>query len=275
MSMGDEGRRRCIFCGSLADDREHLLPRWLQEILPSEEPVIHFREVGGREMEPWRKKPFREKTKFVCKGCNQGWMSTLEGETKPLLTPAIARQRPCRFDLVEQWIIARWTVKTCYVMQMQAPGLLAPPMHPVLLNLNFKPPPQVSLWLGSHHRAIQDPINSAYVQKPLWLAAVDGNRKDPVEFGYMSFLAVGGISFLMVEHRLDSYVECVLGEEHPASDMFTKIWPRTRRILTWPPHTMADRELLDLIFDPDTLPLGFDARPFGGRLHEAPFRDVY
>jgi hypothetical protein len=37
---------------------------------------------------------------------------------------------------------------------------------------------------------------------------------------------------------------------------------------------MADREFLDLIFDPATLPLGFDVRVFPGRLHEPPFREA-
>jgi hypothetical protein len=34
---------------------------------------------------------------------------------------------------------------------------------------------------------------------------------------------------------------------------------------------MADREFIDLIFDPDTLRLGFDTRVFPERLHEEPF----
>jgi hypothetical protein len=272
--VGDQGKRHCIFCGNAADDREHLLPEWVRKILPSDQPVTHYRKVGGVETPPWRKKPFREKAKFVCGSCNHGWMSDLEKETKPLLAPAITHERSCDFDLVGQWVLARWAAKTCYVMQMQAPEPLAPQMHPVLLNLNFIPPPHVTVWIGSHARAIQDPINSAYVQQPLWLAQDGEHPREQVEFGYMSFLAVGGVSFLLVEHRFNSYVECVLGEQHPASNMFTKIWPRTRRVVPWPPTTMADQELLDLIFDAETLPLGFDPRFFPGKLHEAPFREA-
>lgn len=272
--VADEGRRRCIFCGSIADDREHLLPRWLQEILPADEPVVHFREVGGTEMPEWRRKPFREKAKFVCKACNQGWMSELENEAKPVLTPAITRKEvPFAFDLVAQWVAARWAVKTTYVMQASLP--LVPPVHPMLLMLNFKPPPQVTVWIGSHARAREDPINSCYLQKPLSLSGDQAGVRKSVDFGYMSFLAVGGISFLVVEHRFKSYIECVLGDSNPFSDMFVKLWPRTRRVLEWPPSSMADRDYLNLLFDPDTLPVGFDARFFPGKLHEAPFRDVH
>lgn len=273
--MGDQGRRRCIFCGASADDREHLLPEWLKGILPSDVTATYTRQIVGEEPKSWKRKPFSEKAKFVCNDCNQGWMSDLEGEAKPLLTPAIARQGPCEFDLLAQWVIARWAVKTSYVMQMQGREQLAPQMRPVLLKLNLIPPPQVSVWIGSHRRAVEDPTNSVYIQKPLWIAPDDAGEVGAIEFGYMTFLAVGGVSFLLVEHRFDSYVECVLGEDHPAAKMFTKIWPRTTRVAMWPPSLMADRELIDLIFDPHTLPLGFDARPFPGRLHEAPYRNVF
>ncbi|MBS1675974.1 MAG: hypothetical protein JST08_01185 [Actinobacteria bacterium] len=272
--MGDCGKRRCIFCGDLADDREHLLPQWLQKVLPSDEPVVHFREEGTNELPQWERKPFREKAKFVCKACNHGWMSELENEAKPILTPAITREElPYEFSLVAQWIAARWAVKTVYVMQASLP--LAPPIRPTLLMLNFKPPPQTTVWIGSHARAREDPISSCYVQKPLELNAGRGSASEPVDFGYLSFLAVGGISFLVVEHRFDSYVECVLGPENPFSDMFIKLWPRSRSILSWPPHAMADRAYLDILFDPDTLPLGFDPRFFPGRLHEEPYRNVF
>jgi len=145
----------------------------------------------------------------------------------------------------------------------------------MLLKINVKPPQQVSVWMGSHHRAKQDPINSAYVQKPLTVLSDNEQLKVPMDFGYMAFLAVGGVTFLVVGHRLGNYVECALGEDHPASQMFTKIWPSSRRIFTWPPYLMADRDLIELIFDPDTLPLGFDARVFPGRHHEPPFREAY
>lgn len=264
-----------MFCGGIANDREHLLPEWLQKILPSDEPVVHTREVGGVEMPPWIKKPFREKAKIVCQGCNQGWMSDLENATKPLLAPAIAKHGQCHFDLFAQWIISRWAVKTCYAFQRLAPELLAPAVHPMLLKMNFKPPQQVSVWMGSHYRARHDPINSAYIQKPLTALPDNEELKESMEFGYLSFLAVGGAAFLVVGHRLGNYVECTLGEDHPASQMFIKIWPSSRRIASWPPYLMADRELIGLIFDPDTLPLGFDARVFPGRYHELPFREAY
>ncbi len=214
---------------------------------------------------------------MVCEGCNHGWMSQLENAAKPVLAPAIARERGCRFDLREQWIAAKWAVKTVYVLQAQAPELLAPGVHPVLLKENGKPPQQVSVWIGSHARAVDDPVSSAYIQQPLTLLPDDEYLKEPVKFGYIGFLAVGGISFLVVGHRFGNYVEFTLGQkgEHPVGELFTKIWPWSQRFVYWPPPLQMDRELLDLIFDPDTFPLGFDARVFPGRLHQPPFSEAY
>jgi hypothetical protein len=181
--VGDPPRRHCIFCGAIADDTEHLLPRWLQKILPSDMTVTYTRQIVGEDPKTWKRRPFSEKAKFVCEGCNQGWMSELEGEAKAVLAPAIAREGPCRFDLVAQWVIARWAVKTCYVMQTQGPEQLAPQVHPVLLNLNLMPPPQVTLWIGSHDRAMQDPTNSVYLQKPLWITPDGDGERGAMEFG--------------------------------------------------------------------------------------------
>jgi hypothetical protein len=263
-----KGQRNCIFCGGVANSHEHLLPEWLQTILPSDERVVHTRDIDGVQASPWEKKPFTERTKVVCRKCNHGWLSRLESETKPLLTPVITRRGPCQFDLGSQWIVARWAVKTCYVFQGLMPKPLAPMTHPLLLHMNSMPPQQVTVWMGSHYRAKQDPINSISIIKPVSLRF----NNELEDLGYMSFLAVGGAAFLIVGHRLGSYVECVLGEQHPSSQMFTKIWPHSQQVVDWPPYLMADRDLIEMIFDPDTLPLGIEARLFPGRLHEEPYR---
>jgi hypothetical protein len=76
-------------------------------------------------------------------------------------------------DLREQWIAAQWAVKTCFVFQSLGQEMLAPKMQPVLLKMNGRPPPQVTVFIGSHHRALRDPANSVYLQKPLTLEIED------------------------------------------------------------------------------------------------------
>jgi hypothetical protein len=272
-TVTSQTERYCIFCGNPANSREHLLPEWLQKILPSDEPSVYWREVGGKKTS-WEKKGFSEKTKIVCKTCNHGWMSQLETAAKDVLSPAITRSSlPYPVDLRAQWIAAQWAVKTGYVFQGQAPSLLVPLTHPYLLRMNGKPPPQVSVFLGSHHRALKDPGNSLYLQKPLALVPEDEELEPARDFGYLAFLAVGGISFLIIEHRFSNYVEVTLGEH--TSKMFLKIWPWVSKVALWPPEILMDYELIEPFFLSNSLPPPWHIIPFpGSRHHQPPFSEV-
>lgn len=166
-------------------------------------------------------------------------------------------------DLGGQWIAASWAVKTCFVFQTQAPEHLVPPMQPFLLRANGQPPPQVSVFMGSHYRAMHDPINSAYVQFPLSLLPKEDDHLEALDdFGYTAFLAVGGLSFLVLGHRYGNYIEVALGDR--GRELFSKIWPRERRVTSWPPELAMDRELVNPIFL-DTFPPVFDIRVFPAR----------
>lgn len=252
----DDGQRVCIFCGRSANSREHLLPDWLQKLFPSDGLAVHFRQIGDVKTS-WEKKRFSEKTKRVCADCNLGWMSRLEEVAKPILAPAITRSQAYAFDLRAQWLAAQWAVKTCYVFQTLGPEMLVPPVQPFLLRTNGRPPPEVSVFLGSHYRALQDPANSMYMQKPLELL-LEATDATP-EFGYLAFLAVGGISFLVVEHRVGRYVELVVGEMFQG--LFTKLWPWTTKVVPWPPQMLMDRELVEPFFQ-DSYPPSLDVRIF-------------
>ena len=86
--------RRCVFCDAPADSREHLLPRWLEGVLPSDEPMVQYRQIGNdeKDRQEWTCRPFRERARVVCQPCNNGWMSSLEVEAKQLLASPIARE---------------------------------------------------------------------------------------------------------------------------------------------------------------------------------------
>jgi hypothetical protein len=266
--------RSCIFCFQPADSGEHLLPCWLQKVLPSKDSVIHTREIEGDAPLSWTKRgAFKEKTKQVCETCNTGWMSRLEEAVKPILAPAIAREARCEFDLREQWLAALWAAKTTYVLQTQGPNLLIPPIHPFLLRENGMPTPHTSVFLGSHARAVHDPINSCFVLKPLAFEPEDEHLEPLRRAGYVAFLAVAGISFVIIEHRLANYVEVTLGDH--LADLFTKIWPRSSKVVNWPPALQMDRQLVEPFLLMDEPP-GINICPFpGSRHHMPPFSEAF
>ena len=57
----------------------------------------------------WHSTDASFKAKFVCRECNNGWMSELEGEAKPLLLPLMFGDYP-RMELSpdEQETVAMW-----------------------------------------------------------------------------------------------------------------------------------------------------------------------
>jgi hypothetical protein len=197
----------------------------------------------------------------VCEPCNTGWMSRLEGKSKPILTPPITRSGPFQLDAASQEIAATWAIKTVLVFQgTQATQPLAPPHHFAQVREHERPPPSVSVRIGSHYRARFDPVNSVYTQKPLTLEPLDDKFVKASRFGYASFLAIGGLSFLVIGHRYRNRVVINCGE--PFGDAVTKIWPVSALAVGWPPPLMMDRELLDAFFmrnEPPTL----DVQVFG------------
>lgn len=239
--------RRCAFCGAPADSGEHILPEWLQDVFPSDEPAVHTRLIGLDESKKtkWQRRPFREKVYVVCEACNTGWMSDLEKASKPLLVPPITKV-PVAFDGPAQRIVATWALKTCLVLQAsQMDTPIAAPALFAYLRAHRAPPPQVTVWLASHYRARHDPLNSIWIQRPLSLAEPADPNLTPVHgFGFLNFLAVGGIAFVVVGHRYRNAAEVTY--DGSLDESLIKIWPPTG-VVSWPPRYMLDRDLIDLL----------------------------
>jgi hypothetical protein len=89
--------RRCIFCGAFGVTKEHVFPHWLRAIFPRLPTDTHtfgsldwidMPTVGQITIPRQKKGPGQagsKKVKVVCKDCNNGWLSTMEQSTKPLL----------------------------------------------------------------------------------------------------------------------------------------------------------------------------------------------
>lgn len=113
----------CIFCGQPAGNREHIVGKWLlndlnlysiktklgfgnQTKTGEMDEIVEPCQLGGCV------------TDEVCASCNNGWMSGLESEVKPLLSPLLAdpwpaNDRPLFAALfVKSYIISQWLLKT-------------------------------------------------------------------------------------------------------------------------------------------------------------------
>lgn len=120
--------RNCIFCGQSAGSAEHIFPDWLNDVFAQ----IDWQPTGtppqwGRGTQNlitdehienvWTANEICSLTvRKVCRECNNGWMATLEGAAKPLLTPMVLG-RPTTLTVAEQVTIGTWATKTAMVCE--------------------------------------------------------------------------------------------------------------------------------------------------------------
>src|SRR6266446_8802805 len=129
----------CRFCGCQLRSKkakaggksdEHIIPNWLIDHLGVRDLTITptVTDVASGRIVDLRKHAvsgFVAGT--VCGACNNGWMSRLESDVKPVLIPLI--EDPHRLEnlnLIQRTLIARWTVKTAAMLNRasaySAPG---------------------------------------------------------------------------------------------------------------------------------------------------------
>jgi hypothetical protein len=111
----------CLACGETSNpaSREHVFARWLLEELQSlDAPISLYRGFGDgsskQERVAIRLDSF--KLKRVCEACNNGWMSHLEGNAKPIIVELIKGRRAlATLGEEERQILARWAGKTAII----------------------------------------------------------------------------------------------------------------------------------------------------------------
>lgn len=94
--------RPCIFCGSRENiSQEHVVPNWLRKVIPRVDESHGFTGFSIRRLPDAKSIIYQPGIAFaegnianrrvymVCQRCNNGWMSRLQNELKPILTPLI------------------------------------------------------------------------------------------------------------------------------------------------------------------------------------------
>jgi hypothetical protein len=115
--------RECWFCGArkgdVPFDQEHVLPRGLKDLEPNtgdweSTTGRHERGSAGTYKFDSRGPVTELTTGLICKPCNGGWMSQLEGQAQPLIR-SLATGQSRTLTGPERRTLARWCIKTAYV----------------------------------------------------------------------------------------------------------------------------------------------------------------
>lgn len=115
----------CIFCsGEItgSKSREHIIPVWLLDELKIKQEIIsptHFSLEKGMKTVSTRHHDLNNLVARVCLDCNNGWMSILEAQAKPMLIELIRNEKVViDFNEQERFIIARWAFKTALTLNL-------------------------------------------------------------------------------------------------------------------------------------------------------------
>lgn len=106
--------RNCHFCSNSADSKEHAWPLWLSSRFGSESSVLDV-QIGDKAFAIRSKHP-EVTVRSVCRECNNGWMSRLEGAVRPAIEMLLAKQKGV-LKVQEMHLLAAWSLKTSMVFE--------------------------------------------------------------------------------------------------------------------------------------------------------------
>lgn len=217
---------RCVFCLEKATSKEHAIPKWIPKRLgikafmaPDE--AIHHGVVP-------RKHPISFKShrkRMVCQEC-QDYLKELEDEVIPLLEP-MAKGRIVGLGDESRELLARWAFGRATALLALVPefATLVPDEH----RFAFRQSGRVcdEIWIGYF------PWRGGPVISTGLGTAVGKVNPTPryetygviVTFGDIGFSVIGFLDPISVEEEIN-------GELWPS----LQFWPRTTRMIVWPPE---------------------------------------
>lgn len=232
---------RCLMCGRDGElSREHAIPAWIgRELNTTNGPVGHQYKgfPGSGISREWTAAGVDIKVKKVCKSCNNGWMSQLEGDAQAVLTPLV-RGTSRAVTTIECKLVTRWFLKTMLMLELAGDRTqrVALPEHEEWVRTGHLPP-DVALWLGGARRPSGTATGGRLVNVRV------GDREGP---GWLFALIIGH-AVLVAFGASEGFGQS--GLTAPLSGALTRLWPSPPLVATFPPRVLLGRKQVPLIVD--------------------------
>lgn len=191
----------CLYCGGELREKtnEHIFPRWLLAEFGVEKEVVTgtWEDHRSGTVVDTRVQALQNLVAGrVCANCNNGWMSDLENETKPILLPLVRRRRlldSLRQD--ERQVLARWSLKTAAALNSSSNyRRLVPKRHRRALVAG---PPRDDVMVLAHQGATEHPLRWLQTQNFTgWGDA--GYRRQAAEAGRRCYRVAFSIGHVLV-----------------------------------------------------------------------------
>jgi hypothetical protein len=243
--------KRCLFCPATKLSREHVWPDWVvglfdEHIIGPGEDVTAAMYTHRARTHTWRQRDLTHTARLVCRGCNMGWMSEIEGSARPRLRSMIlGTADAARLDALDSVTIAAWCCLRAIVFDALAPK----PHQPYFTQ------------------AERDAFRESLAPPPhthLWLAAYEGGRNRGAQFDVIAHVnrAEGGGAFVgtWIVNKLIVQVRTWKGAPPRVLDerrlrragwdaYTTRLWPASRASRHWRPSAQLDDEGYKLLLN--------------------------
>ena len=230
-----------MFCDGRAATKEDAWPLWLVRMFPN--PVGVEVEAHRSQAAPmtWRQRGHFAKVKFVCQPCNNGWMSRLENEAKPIIQDLLASDR-VSFASEERELVARWILKTAMVFEaVGGRGWFYTPEERATVRSGVIPTGYTAFWVA---RCVNLPgaytaANNMFESAALSTSGVHG---------HVTTLAISTIAFQVLTVRstaavpANAVIQLEGANVAPWPQVAMQLWPPLT-LFNWPPTMGLDGEL--------------------------------
>jgi hypothetical protein len=196
-----------------------------------------FAERGGKQLPDWPAMKARLVVKWLCAACNNGWMSQLETDTKPIVE-SILTDKLTVLDAAAQTTLAEWAVKTVMVLEAFYPDRewFYSDEDRREMRAARTIPPYTEVFIAK------------CVNQPNVYTAEKGHRTGQPNDGIRAIATTMGFGCLgiqVVTVKLPSaaprYTKVTYEvSDHPWADVLVEVWPSSEQRRNWPPKMALD-----------------------------------
>jgi hypothetical protein len=187
-------------------------------------------------IQPQTGDPHSRRIKCVCGLCNNGWMSTLQKDTKPFLVPMLAGE-PVDLRRNGQTALAAWTAMFVMVAEhLDLNTVAVPASDRRSLRSNARPPSHWRIWIG-RQSTTSHPLFSHNV-----LSFVHKEEIERLGIEHHVPANTQTSAILLGEHLLIYVMSSLVARDiirrwplpAPVAGSLVQIWPIKNEVVRWP-----------------------------------------